>query len=495
MKKSILLFFLSLIFLIVLSPHEIDAKAAQSKIVLDGQEIALPENVEVANIDNNVLIPIRVVAENLKFKVKWDQKTQNVKIQNNSNAISLNVGQQEAEVSNEPVLLNTAPLMRNNTVLVPIRFVSEQMGLKVSWNNTDKTVYLTSNGEKAVLSEANTDDSLIHINEIHFSDHQLVASMDGQVTPTIFTLQDPERIVIDLPNTVFSDTFQSLNAGLNGKLDVSGSSQIADIRFSLFSQEPKQVRIVVELMENQEIPFNYEFNEGNLVVNLGLSENNSDLSDSGPVNPVNPANPVDPIDLVDPVDPVVKPGLKTVVIDAGHGGSDPGTTSFSNRHEKEFTLALALKVQELLLNEPGINLVMTRESDVYPTRSERVKLANELNADIFVSIHGNSVLSSPQTTGTETYYYERSSSKELANTIHKRLVEAVGFKDRGVKNGNFQVIRETKMAAVLLEVGFLSNPADEEAMFSDEMQYKAAQAIVDGIKEYLGSSRAGQHTS
>ncbi|RRJ65271.1 AMIN domain-containing protein [Paenibacillus oralis] len=477
MKKAILLFFLSLIFLIVLPPHEIDAKAAQSKIVLDGQEIALPENVEVANIDNNVMIPIRVVAENLKFNVNWDQKAQNVKIQNNSNTISLKVGQQEAEVSNEQVLLNTAPLMQKNTVLVPIRFVSEQMGLKVSWNNTDKIVYLTSNGENVVPTEENTADSLIRINEIHFNDNQLVVSMNGQVTPTIFTLQDPERIVVDLPNTAFADTFQSLNAGLNGNLDVSGSSQIADIRYSLFNQDPEQVRIVVELMEGQETPFNYEFNEGNLIVNLGLSENNSDLS--GPYGPSDPSEPFNP------VDPVIKPGLRTVVIDPGHGGSDPGTTSFSNRAEKEFTLALSLKVQELLLNEPDINLVMTRESDVYPTRTERVELANELNADVFVSIHGNSVLSSPQTTGTETYYYERSSSKQLADVIHKRLVEAMGLKDRGVKNGNFQVIRETHMAAALLEIGFLSNPSDEEAMFSEEMQYKAAQAIVDGIKEYL----------
>ncbi|MGZ7440516.1 N-acetylmuramoyl-L-alanine amidase [Paenibacillus sp. TH7-28] len=487
MKRAILLFFLSFIFSFILLPHETDAKAAQSKIVLDGQEIALPENVEVANIDNNVMIPIRVVAENLKFNVKWDQKTQNVRIQNHSNTISLKVGQKEAEVSSEQVILNAAPLMQKNTVLVPIRFVSEQMGLKVSWNNTDKIVYLTSNGENSIPSEKNTADSSIHINEIHFNDNQLVVSMGGQVTPNIFTLQDPERIVIDLPNTAFADTFQPLNAGLNGKLDVSGSSQIADIRYSLFNQEPEQVRIVVELKESQEMLYNYEFNEGNLIVHLGLSENASDFTDpSAPFNPVGP---------VDPVDPVVNPGLKTVVIDPGHGGSDPGTTSFSNRHEKEFNLALALKVQELLLKEPEINLVMTRESDVYPTRTERVELANALNADIFVSIHGNSVLSSPQTTGTETYYYQRSSSKELADAIHKRLVEAMGLKDRGVKNGNFQVIRETHMAAVLLEVGFLSNPSDEEAMFSDEMQYKAAQAIVDGIKEYLESSSEAQHTS
>lgn len=128
---------------------------------------------------------------------------------------------------------------------------------------------------------------------------------------------------------------------------------------------------------------------------------------------------------------------------------------------------------------------MTRETDVYPTRSERVKLANDLNADVFVSIHGNSVKGSPQVSGTETFYYQRASSKELANIIHKHLIEALGFKDRSVKNGNLQVIRETTMPAVLLEIGFLSNKDEEEAMMSESMQDKAAQAIVDGIKEYL----------
>ncbi|WP_334073051.1 MULTISPECIES: N-acetylmuramoyl-L-alanine amidase family protein [Paenibacillus] len=471
MKKAFFLYFLSLIFLIVLFPYEIHAKAASSKIVLDGQEIVLPEGVEVASINNNVMIPIRVVAENLQFNVKWEQKTQNVKIENNSNTISLKVGQKEAKVTNKQVLLNTAPLVQKNTVLVPIRFVSEQMGLEVNWNNADKTVYLASKEENVIPPKDHTDDSLTYINEIQFNDNQLVISMNGQVTPSLFSLPDPKRIVIDLPNTAFADTFQSVDAGLNGRLDVSGNSQIADIRYSLFNQDPKQVRIVVELNEDQNMPLNYEFNEGNLIVNLNHPENTTD--------------PLDPADPVNPQNPVAEPGMKTVVIDAGHGGSDPGTTSYSKRAEKEFTLPLALKVQELLLREPGIHLVMTRESDVYPTRSERVALANEGNADVFVSIHGNSVPSSPQTTGTETFYYKRSSSKQLAESIHKRLVEAMGLKDRGVKDGNYQVIRETHMAAVLLEVGFLSNPSDEEAMFSEDMQYKAAQAIVDGIKEYL----------
>ena len=78
---------------------------------------------------------------------------------------------------------------------------------------------------------------------------------------------------------------------------------------------------------------------------------------------------------------------------------------------KRLYFILVSKVQALLLKEPEIEVVMTREEDVYPTRTERVQLANKLKADVFVSIHGNSVVASPQTTGTETFYYQRSSSK------------------------------------------------------------------------------------
>lgn len=470
MKKAIFFMCISLIFLISLS-NESSAAAVHSRIVLDGQEITLPHDVQVTNINKNVMIPIRVVAENLKFKVNWDQKSQNVKIQQNLKTISLTVNQNEATVDNKQVSLNNAPQILNDTVVVPIRFVSEQMGLKVGWDNKDKIVYLTSShiSEYEESSEGITEtnsSSLTRVQEIQFSNNQLIVSMDGQVTPLITTMKNPDRLIVDLPNTVFDDNVQPLGAGLNGRLDVTDYPSIADVRYSLFNREPGQVRIVIELLESvTSIQSNYEYIADKLIVDLSVNDENPDHTPSLPSEQI---------------------GRSVVVIDAGHGGKDPGTTSITNKHEKDFNLALALKVQALLLKEPEIEVIMTRETDVYPTRTERVQLANQLNADAFVSIHGNSVLASPQTTGTETLYYQRSSSKELADAVHQRLIIAMGLKDRGVKNNNFQVIRETKMAAVLLEVGFLSNREDEKAMLSDDVQDKAAQAIVDGIKEYLG---------
>nr|WP_258166408.1 N-acetylmuramoyl-L-alanine amidase family protein [Paenibacillus sp. PCH8] len=415
------------------------------------------------------MIPIRVVAENLKFKVDWNQKTQHVNIAQNSKMISLGVGKKEAMVQNEVVSLNTAPQMIKNTVVVPLRFVSEEMGLQVSWNNKDKIVGLTSAVSPApsVPSPSTPDrgneSTWNKVNEINLSNHQLVVSVDTEITPKITRLKNPDRIVVDLPNTTFGDTGPTIQQGNMGKLDVSGIANITEVRYSLFKNDPAEVRVVIELHNLSDVQVNHQYIAGKLIV---------DLSVTGIVGiPVIPAG--------------TDSGKKIVVIDPGHGGADPGTTSISNKHEKDYTLAVGLKVQALLLQEPGIELVMTRETDVYPTRPERVQLANKLNADVFVSIHGNSVTASPQATGTETFYYQRSSSKELADIIHRHLVEAMGLKDRGVKNGSLQVIRETTMPAVLLEVGFLSNMTDEKVMLSESGQNKAAQAIVDGIKEFL----------
>ncbi|WP_339789086.1 N-acetylmuramoyl-L-alanine amidase family protein [Paenibacillus sp. FSL R7-0313] len=458
MKKSIILLLFSALLLMLIPMHT-HAATNQTKIILDGQELVLPSDVEVVNVRNNIMIPIRVVAENLKFNVKWDQKTQNVNIEQASNAISLTVGKDQATVQNNNVKLNIAPQMIKNTVVVPLRFVSEEMGLRVGWNNKDKIVTLTSNNVSQPTSPSNGNDAATNlVHDITYANNQLVVSLDREVAPVISTLKNPERIIVDFPSTNFGNMGQVPSGGSMGRLDVNEFPSVTEIRYSLFKNDPPQVRIVIELNNISSVNYKQQTIAGKFILDLSMANE--------PTTPVNN-------------------GKKIVVIDPGHGGSDPGTISFTKKPEKHFALALGLKVQALLEKEPDIELIMTRETDIYPTRPERVKLANDLNADVFVSIHGNSVTAAPQISGTETYYYQRESSKALATLIHKNLINALGFNDRGVKNGNYQVIRETTMPAVLLEIGFLSNQIEEEAMMSETNLNKAAQAIVDGIKEYL----------
>lgn len=189
-------------------------------------------------------------------------------------------------------------------------------------------------------------------------------------------------------------------------------------------------------------------------------------------------------------DDTIVPGsadkVYTVVIDPGHGGKDIGATGASGLYEKDFTLSLSKRVREILEKEDKIKVYMTREDDTFISSEDkyRPKYANELNADLFISIHGNTY-EDPSVSGTEAYYYHEG-SKSFAEALHEKVVDATGFRDRGVKNNDFFVVKYTDMPAVLLEIGYLTNPQEEQLMADDDVQKKTAESISDGVKEYLG---------
>lgn len=519
MKKTIYILLFSFLFLIFFPfgrSEAAEATPSQAKIILNGKELALAENTEVTNIKGNVMVPLRIVAENLKYKVEWQPKTKGIVIKNEGKTIALNVNQQQALVNKKQVVLKVAPIIQNQSTVVPLRFVSEQMGLDVKWDNSNKIVHLAEPDKEASIEPSQPDFSnssnskptkptkpsepkakVNYVNKVELIQDELHVAWNGAVKPTVSTLSNPDRIIVDFPNTTFSDSFGNdhpLDASLKGALSLTESNNVTGVRYALFTQNPDQVRVVLDLTEPTTYSVTQDTQEQQMVLKLN-NPNNSQETNSNPIKPtdptpITPTNPVkDPTQspVADPTTPEFgHDGRNIVVIDPGHGGKDPGTKGISDTSEKDFTLAVGLKVQALLLQEPNIELYMTRVDDTYPTRPERVKLANDLQADVFVSIHGNSVLQSPNANGTETYWYKRENSKQLATILHKHLLQQLGLKDRRVKEQSFEVIRETKMAASLVEVGFLSNLSDEAFMFSEDGQNRAAQAIVDGIKEYLG---------
>lgn len=451
-------------------PSKGQAATANSHIFLDGKELTLTTNTKIENVNGNIMIPIRVVVENLGFQVEWEKNTRTVTIKNDSKTVKLVVDSKTATVDGNKVTLTAVPLLRSDTVLVPIRFVSEEMGLKVSWDNTTKTVRLITpdngTGNTSPPDNGNNNEGLAKINGVSFSENRLLIATSGSIKPKITTMTSPNRIVVDVPNAAFGDTFgQPLDQNLQGQFVVDGYPDVSKIRYSLFNNAPSTVRIVVDMTYSNKYKL---YNEDNLYI-LDLN-----TTDTEPAVPTEPTVPVVPGGN----------GKKLVVIDAGHGSQDPGATGVTGKKEKSFNLAVALKVEKLLKKEPKIDFVLTRNNDTFLELKERVKIANDLKADVFVSIHANSSGSSVAT-GSETYY-QKDSSKSFANIMHKYLVKATGLKDRGVRYGNFHVIRESKMAAVLLEVGYLSNKNDESALFTETLQNNVAEGIVKGIKEYLG---------
>ncbi|WP_245585984.1 N-acetylmuramoyl-L-alanine amidase family protein [Paenibacillus pinihumi] len=180
-------------------------------------------------------------------------------------------------------------------------------------------------------------------------------------------------------------------------------------------------------------------------------------------------------------------GRHIIVIDAGHGGKDPGAEGVSGKYERAYTLSLTMKIAALLDQEPMFEPHMTRTDDTFIGLTDRARMANELHADAFISVHGNT-FPDPDIAGTESYYYADDSIR-LANTIHQQLIQAAGFKDRGVKMEGWWVLKKSEVPAILLEIGFLTNRDEEAAMLSDAHQSKVAQAIVDGLKQYFSTKK------
>ncbi len=174
-----------------------------------------------------------------------------------------------------------------------------------------------------------------------------------------------------------------------------------------------------------------------------------------------------------------------IVLDAGHGGHDSGATG-TKAKEKD----LALKATLMLENELkslGFKVYMTRSTDEYIGLYDRADIANDLNADLFVSIHINATTNSVAS-GVEVLYASDSlsSGKGLAGLIQKQLVSTLKAKDRGiVKRPNLVVLRETMMPSVLCELGFISNPEEQDKMMTTAYMEKATKAIVEGIKQFV----------
>lgn len=470
---------LLLLFVLVL-PENGQAAAGNNKIFLDGKELTAGQDVPVENVNNSVMVPLRMIAENLGYKVDWNQNSKTVTIEQQGKTVKLIVGQTAASSDDKTVILPTAPLLRGGTTLVPIRFIGEQFGLTVTWDNVQKIVNLITpetagdntvtdgntgdGGTGVVVPPAEPSSGLAMVNGLSFSENRLTIAMDGNSEPKVSKMSGPDRIVVDLPNATFSDLFgtgQVLDPDLNGSLAVSDYPDVSGIRYSLYSTSPYTVRFVIDLNHPKNYSVDVTGDSSKLVV-IDLNAQSTEDTATLPGNN----------------------GRKLVVLDAGHGAKDSGAVGVTGKYEKNFNLAIVLKAAELLKKENGIDVVLTRSDDTFLELKERAAMANNLKADLFISVHANSSGSSAAS-GTETYY-QRAASKALAGVMHKYLVQATGLSDRGVRYGNFHVIRETTMPAVLLEVGYLSNKKDESLLFTESLQNKVAESMVKGIKEYLG---------
>jgi N-acetylmuramoyl-L-alanine amidase len=175
---------------------------------------------------------------------------------------------------------------------------------------------------------------------------------------------------------------------------------------------------------------------------------------------------------------------KTIVIDPGHGGRDPGAFSRTGIPEKTLTLLTARKVA-YLLKLAGATVYLTRNSDRKYNLRDIVNFANKVKADIFISIHYN-YSGIRSASGTETYYYTPK-SRSLALNIHRNLVQGIKRRDRGLRKATIYVCHHTKMPSVMVEPVYISNDKESDLIKQQSFQKEVAEDIVKGVKAYFRS--------
>jgi N-acetylmuramoyl-L-alanine amidase len=261
----------------------------------------------------------------------------------------------------------------------------------------------------------------------------------GRLMGNIFTLQQPNRLVIDLENTWTPHYFGEVRFE---------QGFVRSLRAAQF--QPDTFRIVANIQDRHRAHF----------VELGL----------GRVGVL-----------------IEAPTLvgSRIVVDAGHGGSDPGAVgrTFGVR-EADVNLAIATELGRLL-SQADAHVYLTRTTDSHLFLSQRPVLSKSFDPDVFVSVHANSTLSGQSANGTETLYWNTmDESRLLAECIQQELVAAIGTLDRGIKQQNLLVLRESAVPAVLVEVAFLSHPEEEAKLADPHFQRQAALGIYNGIVRF-----------
>ena len=278
----------------------------------------------------------------------------------------------------------------------------------------------------------------------------VIVEVDVPFDYSAFVLSNPDRLVVDLKGVAIGDLPQSTTVN---------SKSVKQVRTGYFQKDPDITRLVFDIKDGVQYITSLSGDRKKLTVQTYIP----DISGSYKG--------------------------KVVTIDAGHGGPEPGAIGSMGTKEKDINLDVAKRVARLL-EARGAKVVMTRSGDWDVGLYERANKSNNAGADVFVSIHMNAN-DNKSLGGTSTYVYSGSKnariqeSTKLARYIQAELVKSLGLRDAGVRYDNFAVLRTTDMPAVLAEVAFISNIAEEKMMWTDNFKNKASEAIVKGIGLYF----------
>lgn len=534
--------FAVLLVLILESAICVAQPASTIEIYINNQKVI--SDVPPVIYKDRTLVPIRVISEYLGATVLWNDKDKTVKVYLDGRQVILKINDTKALLDQQTVVLDVPAMIIDSRTMVPLRFVSEALKAEVLWNDKQRRVdvirqipqivdfsYTTVNNIPAVLIKGNAafeyqvagyDGERVAVdikaqlkaskNVIDVEDNVLkrvvVSELNDGSGLTRFVLEmekgasfyiikpDQNSIAVAITNvlssieleedgalvarlkTVIPATYNYFTLGSPEKGDyrlavdisnarlsapapvVSDNEYIKNVRASQFAVDPYVARVVFDL--KGDVKYRVFQNGCEITIVFSYREIPS-RGDEGSL---------------------LK--NKIIVIDPGHGGSDPGAV-YAGVYEKDLNLNIAMRLRKLL-EESGATVLMTRESDIYVSLYTRADIANQIGAHLFVSIHNNSSTNT-STSGTMTLYYPSPEKKAFAQILHKAVVETLGLPDLGLsERPNLVVTRETKMPSALVEVAFMSNARDLELLKTDEFKQKAAEGIYKGILRYFSAN-------
>jgi len=499
-KKTFLLMTLFFVLIFILYPRlYILAEQADIKVYIDGTIVNT--EIEPALINGRIFLPARDIVEMLGGRITWFPalKLLNINIGNREVSVVINI--QEAEVDGKKISLETAPDIIKNRVMIPIEVIHLLGDIQVDWNSSSRELKIIRNRPfiTSIRSFAHSDKT------------RIVLDISEKTPFNVLTLSNPDRLVIDLDGSISQLDSDYKEINVNDPL-------VKKIRTGQFNKNT--VRVVLDLQDNYEYNVFDLANPPRIVADI--------LKPPGQIAELNQ----DSGQNSEPAEQSVNVGDEekddyVVVIDPGHGGKDPGAIGSGGLKEKEVVLDIALKLRKLLQNI-GYTAYLTRDKDIDLPLENRPLMALQKEACVFISIHVNSVLQKGSRTakGVETYVlnsryigasardvadrenkasqyhnYEDnilnqiiadleesasiSFSLEFADIIQDNLVKYTNFYNRGVKQAPFIVLKGVNMAAVLVEVGFISNPDEEKLLKMPEFREKIAQSLAQSIDEYI----------
>ena len=448
------------------------ASAEVVKLTLNGE--ALEGDVPAMIRDGRTLVPVRLVGEALQAQVLWVQQTGQVILTGGEDVIVLTLDSATALVNGAPTPLPDGVPAQvisyggADRTMIPLRFVSETLGAQVEWDQATYTAHLTAELAETApelpeetpgtpAPEPEVPDGMTRITGMSWEDGALTISADRSPNCKVTDLGD--RVAIDFLNAALVEDFSSCAVD---------DPYLSGVRYAqhgagFYPGSDYTVRIVLDLAAGATAA-------GNLTVTTtasGVTVSTHAAPVTQPSEPVNPQN-------------------FTIVIDPGHGGDRPGAC-YEDIMEKDIDLAISLKLVTILQNL-GYQVIMTRSGDTELGLYERADLANAAGADVFVSIHANAAENRPDYQGIYTYYHPSSNrGARLAQAIQTPLCQITGAIDRGIKDADFVVLRETEMCAVLVETGFMTNHEELMRLVDDDYQQLLAQGIARGIIDYLNA--------